>query len=257
MGFSFRLRLLSPTPTATHFFESSGLAAIVSRRMAPLRCLGPIHKVRSRRPSAGPASGELAPGLRNIPQQFQASPGTNVRVKGALPMSTVVLRNLPLDWESLEDSMDRPRDWPHHNLLDVETGQVFFLHDGVVRYVRDGGPTWLAPWQEEDVPLARRILADETGRYVPIPVPSNDENYRAMRDFIRHPAVSEDLGRELLEALMGPGAFRRFRAVLARAPRVRKHWNEFEQAWQRWWLDRWLRSLGIDPGSDESDRSGV
>lgn len=106
-------------------------------------------------------------------------------------MSAEALRSVSLDWESLEDALNPPRNSPHHELLDAETGEVISLHDGVVRHVRDGRPTWLAPWQEEDVPLARRVLADETGRYAPIPVPSDDERHWAMRDFIREPAVRE------------------------------------------------------------------
>jgi hypothetical protein len=89
-----------------------------------------------------------------------------------MPDNTTTLRKLAVDWEMLEHSSGRPRDWRHHDLLDTETGQVVFLDEETVRRVREGTEDRLmAPWQRNDVELARQVLSARPGRYVPIPVP--------------------------------------------------------------------------------------
>lgn len=121
-------------------------------------------------------------------------------------LESAALKKIPVDWEALLDSMRRTPYWSDYDFLDMETGQVLFLNGDVFRWVRRGEPEpmpWFAPWQEEDIPLARKVLADETGRYAEIPAPDRAESRRA-------------------------------------------EFNHCERELIRDWLQRWLRSIGID-----------
>lgn len=111
-------------------------------------------------------------------------------------MTRPTLRKLSIDWDDLRDALDRPWSWRHHDLLDVETGEVLLIHDSVMRHVEQGEPEGqrMGPWQLEDVPLARKILADRSERYVPIPRPEKEDRFEAMLNFTRHPELLKPTG---------------------------------------------------------------
>ena len=162
----------------------------------------------------------------------------------------LTLKPVQVDWQSLwEAVIQRNHPYTHCDFLDTETGQTIFLHEEVVGRIRNESAyvnRMLPPWVKEDLPKARQVLADKTGRYLLIPEPDSDEWYRARLDFTCHPEVSMDMRLRLLDALDGSGAFRRFQAVLRDAPQVRKCWDSFEKEWTLKWLHSWLRSVGID-----------
>lgn len=174
-------------------------------------------------------------------------------------IESLTLKPVRVDWQSLWEAVIlRNHPYTHYDFLDTETGKTIFLHEEVVGRIRNESAyvnRMLPPWVKEDLPKAREILADETGRYLLIPEPDSDEWYRARLDFTCHPeVVSMEMRQRLLNALDGSGAFRRFKAVLRDAPIVQKCWDAFEKEWTLQWLQSWLRRVGIDAARPASSR---
>ncbi len=82
-----------------------------------------------------------------------------------------------------------------------------------------------------------QVLLDDR-RYIRIPERDSDEAFDVMRGFID--TVEEGPLRELLEnALDGAGSFGRFKAVLLRDKKVRKHWHGYNAKAMIRVVDRW------------------
>ena len=103
------------------------------------------------------------------------------------------LRDVPVDWEALEDAFENNA--PEvHSYLHLTTGEVLRVVDGVA-----------------DPQMHVRIASD--GNYLRIDPVSSREQYRWMERFI--PMVEDaDLREKLTQAIDGKGAFRRFKDVL-------------------------------------------
>src|SRR6201990_2911306 len=102
------------------------------------------------------------------------------------------LRDIPVDWEALEDAFENNA--PEvHSYLHVTTGEVLRVVDGVA-----------------DPQMHSRISSDPN--YLRIDPVSSREQYRWMERFI--PMVDEgELKTKLSQAIDGKGAFRRFKDV--------------------------------------------
>lgn len=94
--------------------------------------------------------------------------------------------------------------------LDVQTGEITPVFVDLVE--RGGNP--------ED---ARRIASGINVRYFLIPHKPSSEGYAEMEDFI-NTAKDKRLREQLIEAIEGKGAFRRFRDVLATSPVDEERW---------------------------------
>src|ERR1700709_2347304 len=103
------------------------------------------------------------------------------------------LRDIPVDWEALEDAFENNA--PEvHSYLHLTTGEVLRVVDGVA-----------------DPQMHVRIASD--GNYLRIDPVSSREQYRWMERFI--PMAEEgELKTNLSQAIDGKGAFRRFKDVL-------------------------------------------
>src|SRR5271165_997571 len=109
------------------------------------------------------------------------------------PAGTTAVRDIPIDWEALEDAFENNA--PEvHSYLHLVTGDVLRVVDGVA-----------------DPQMHARIAAD--GNYLRIDPVSSREQYRWMERFI--PMVDDPVLRgKLAQAIDGKGAFRRFKDVL-------------------------------------------
>jgi len=136
------------------------------------------------------------------------------------------LREVPVDWESLEDAFENNA--PEvHSYLHLSTGEVIRVVDGLA-----------------DPQMHARISGDTT--YLRIDPVSSREQYRWMERFI--PMVDElDLRSKLAHAIDGKGAFRRFKDVLMTNTAERERWFTFRSERLRTFMQAWIDANCIKP----------
>jgi hypothetical protein len=149
-------------------------------------------------------------------------------------------REVPVDWEALEDAFENNA--PEvHSYLHLATGEVLRVVDGVA-----------------DPQMHVRISSD--ANYLRIDPVSSREQYRWMERFI--PMVDDvELRGKLMHAIDGKGAFRRFKDVLMTYGPDRERWFTFRSERLRTFMEAWLNAHAIKatprpawtegPGSDE------
>ncbi|HVK68812.1 MAG TPA: UPF0158 family protein [Polyangium sp.] len=140
--------------------------------------------------------------------------------------SGVVYRDIPIDWEALEDAFENNA--PEvHSYLHLVTGDVLRVVDGVA-----------------DPQMHARIAAD--ANYLRIDPVSSREQYRWMERFI--PMVEEpELQGKLTQAIDGKGAFRRFKDVLMSYGPERERWFSFRSERLRIFMEAWLNAHALNP----------
>jgi hypothetical protein len=143
----------------------------------------------------------------------------------ASPASEPV-RDVPVDWEALEDAFENNA--PEvHSYLHLTTGEVLRVVDGVA-----------------DPTMHSRIASD--GSYLRIDPVSSREQYRWMERFI--PMVDAgELRDRLTQAIDGKGAFRRFKDVLMSFGPDRERWFVFRSERLRTFMEAWLAAHAIKP----------
>ena len=141
-----------------------------------------------------------------------------------LPANPGPLRDVPVDWEALEDAFENNA--PEvHSYLHLTTGEVLRVVDGVA-----------------DPQMHVRIASD--GNYLRIDPVSSREQYRWMERFI--PMVEDlDLRGKLTQAIDGKGAFRRFKDVLMSYAAERERWFQFRSERLRTFMEAWLNAHAI------------
>ena len=137
---------------------------------------------------------------------------------------TAPIRDVPVDWEALEDAFENNA--PEvHSYLHLTTGEVLRVVDGVA-----------------DPQMHARISADTN--YLRIDPVSSREQYRWMERFI--PMVDEpELKGKLAQAIDGKGAFRRFKDVLMTYAADRERWFTFRSERLRTFMEAWLSAHAI------------
>lgn len=137
---------------------------------------------------------------------------------------TAPMRDVPVDWEALEDAFENNA--PEvHSYLHLTTGEVLRVVDGVA-----------------DPQMHARISADTN--YLRIDPVSSREQYRWMERFI--PMVDDtDLQGKLAHAIDGKGAFRRFKDVLMAYAADRERWFAFRSERLRTFMEAWLDAHAI------------
>jgi len=134
------------------------------------------------------------------------------------------IREVPVDWEALEDAFENNA--PEvHSYLHLTTGEVLRVVDGVA-----------------DPQMHARISADPN--YLRIDPVSSREQYRWMERFI--PMVDDnELRGKLAQAIDGKGAFRRFKDVLMSYGADRERWFAFRSERLRTFMEAWLSAHAI------------
>src|SRR5580658_3735076 len=138
------------------------------------------------------------------------------------------VRDIPIDWEALEDAFENNA--PEvHSYLHLVTGDVLRVVDGVA-----------------DPQMHARIAAD--ANYLRIDPVSSREQYRWMERFI--PMIDEpDLRGKLTQAIDGKGAFRRFKDALMNYAEERERWFAFRSERLRTFMEAWLAAHAIKAAS--------
>jgi hypothetical protein len=142
------------------------------------------------------------------------------------PAAGVPVRDIPIDWEALEDAFENNA--PEvHSYLHLQTGDVLRVVDGVA-----------------DPQMHARIAADMT--YLRIDPVSSREQYRWMERYI--PMVEDpELQQKLTQAIDGKGAFRRFKDVLMSYGPERERWFSFRSERLRIFMEAWLSAHALNP----------
>lgn len=135
-------------------------------------------------------------------------------------------RDIPVDWEALEDAFENNA--PEvHSYLHLGTGEVLRVVDGIA-----------------DPEMHARIALDS--EYVRVEPVSSREQYRWMERFI--PMVeNEELKQKLMRAIDGKGAFRRFKDVLMGYVQEREQWFVFRSERLRVFMEAWLAAHAFKP----------
>ncbi len=135
-------------------------------------------------------------------------------------------RDVPVDWEALEDAFENNA--PEvHSYLHVATGEVLRVVDGIA-----------------DPEMHARIASD--ANYMRVDPVSSREQYRWMERFI--PMVDDpDLRGQLTNAIDGKGAFRRFKDVLMSHGPERERWFAFRSERLRVFMEAWLGAHALVP----------
>jgi hypothetical protein len=142
------------------------------------------------------------------------------------PQPGAALRDIPIDWEALEDAFENNA--PEvHSYLHVGTGDVLRVVDGVA-----------------DPQMHARIGADP--HYLRVDPVSSREQYRWMERYI--PMVEDqELTSKLTQAIDGKGAFRRFKDVLMSYGPERERWFTFRSERLRIFMEAWLTAHALNP----------
>lgn len=142
---------------------------------------------------------------------------------GAAPQA---IRDVPVDWEALEDAFENNA--PEvHSYLHLVTGEVLRVVDGVA-----------------DPEMHARISADPA--YMRVDPVSSREQYRWMERFIQM-LEEGDLRDRLAAAIDGKGAFRRFKDVLMTFAAERERWFAFRSERLRVFMEAWLSAHALRP----------
>jgi hypothetical protein len=132
--------------------------------------------------------------------------------------------DVPVDWEALEDAFENNA--PEvHSYLHLATGEVLRVVDGIA-----------------DPQMHSRIAADAA--YVRVEPVSSREQYRWMERFIQMLDPGE-LRDELVLAIDGRGAFRRFKDVLMLNANERERWFTFRSERLRVFMEAWLEAHAL------------
>lgn len=145
-------------------------------------------------------------------------------LEGSNMSSQPAIRDVPIDWEALEDAFENNA--PEvHSYLHLVTGEVLRVVDGVA-----------------DPQMHVRIASD--ANYLRIDPVSSREQYRWMERFI--PMVDDaELRTKLTQAIDGKGAFRRFKDVLMGYAAERERWFTFRSERLRTFMEAWLTAHAI------------
>src|SRR5260221_331214 len=138
----------------------------------------------------------------------------------------VAIRDVPVDWEALEDAFENNA--PEvHSYLRLGTGEVLRVVDGIA-----------------DPEMHARIAADTS--YLRVDPVSSREQYRWMERFIQM-LEDGDLRDKLTSAIDGKGAFRRFKDVLMAHAAERERWFAFRSERLRVFMEAWLGAHALRP----------
>jgi hypothetical protein len=138
--------------------------------------------------------------------------------------NSLPVRDVPVEWESLEDAFENNA--PEvHSYLHLVSGEVLRVVDGIA-----------------DPEMHARIASDAA--YLRIEPVSSREQYRWMERFI--PMVDEPTLRgQLSQAIDGKGAFRRFKDVLIGYTAERERWFAFRSERLRVFMEAWLAAHAL------------
>ena len=175
------------------------------------------------------------------------------------------MKNLKINFDEIQKAMEDVARDTFDYFLDLETGEVLAFSEEIlaevkarlydsdsedigadVEYIEFDEDPEIPEWMEDEVELALEILFDTKDRYPRIPERTSSAAYHTMVEFA---TTIEDaaLNERLAAALVGKGAFRKFKDILLDHPRERKSWHGFNSKAVKNETVEWLRSIDVEP----------
>ena len=157
-------------------------------------------------------------------------------------------RKLKIELEELITAMEDARRDYNEYFLDRKTGEVIAVPEELLRAAQE--EDWgerkrcLLEWERSLTGVVEGIVLGEDPRWIRVPSVPTHEVYELMVEFAES-VEDRHLGELPEMALDGPGAFRRFKDVLARYPSQLDRWHAFKRSYFEREAAEWLESLGI------------
>lgn len=145
---------------------------------------------------------------------------------------------------SVQDVIDE-MDLLNHELkafLNTRTGELITLSVEELGQAEDDVDVSDCPaWQQESIEQARQVL--DSDEYISLPSAFDIDDYRVMEQFC-YTVEDQGICEELLYAITGRGAFRRFKDMIYRLG-IQTDWYRFRQKELEKIAVRWLEENGI------------
>jgi hypothetical protein len=153
-----------------------------------------------------------------------------------------------VDFEPIEQSMrDLCRESSDY-YFQKTTGKVIVLPKGVIRFLTqesvDGRKDHVTDWDASMIPVARQIILEGSMDFARIPEAFGQPEHSWMKEFsgtIR----SAKLKQQILQALRGRGACKRFKEILKEFPEESRQWSHFRSRCWKEKIQTWLEQYGI------------
>ena len=134
--------------------------------------------------------------------------------------------------------------------FDRQTGEVHIISDEDIAAANDEQRAAEAPdWQQDSIAIARQIEAGPGDRFIPLPDQFDAHEWEMMRRFA-YTVENEAISDQLLDAIRGAGAFRRFEDGVHRLS-VSDQWNAFRDRCYREMAIDWCDANGIEWEPDD------
>jgi hypothetical protein len=126
--------------------------------------------------------------------------------------------------------------------LNPETGEIRTITSEDYALVeQDGSPDELAEWERDAIPLIREVV--DSGTWLALPGRFEIHEWSIMESFARL-APEESHREQLMDAIHGGGAFRRFKSAVHRL-RIERDWYAFREEALSNIARSWLDSHGL------------
>jgi hypothetical protein len=137
------------------------------------------------------------------------------------------------------DALDPPDDWAAY--LNLDTGEVITVSGEERRMVERNVPEDDLPdWQREALPRVREAL--DSDRFVPLPDRFKVHEWGIMERFSVE--RTDPQRNQLLDAIHGPGAFRRFKQAIRRLG-IEEEWHRYRDSALEEIAKEWLEAHGL------------
>jgi len=148
----------------------------------------------------------------------------------------------PVSLQSVVNEMDIPSD-EMTAYVNKKTGELFTVSEEETRIIEAGNEDdeFIPQWQKEILPKVREVL--ESDDFVALPDKFEIHEYSIMERFCLS-LPDEALQNELLHAIRGSGAFRRFKAAIYRKE-IQDDWYRFRNEALKRIATDFLESEGI------------
>lgn len=135
---------------------------------------------------------------------------------------------------------------------DREAGRIVMVEESVLRNVEEGDEgalADLAKWHDEELEIARAIVADTSDRFIAPPDRFEFHEYRQLERFISTLA-DQTASEQLWRAIKGKGAFRYFKDTLHRLG-LQEQWYRYRERAMKEFVIDWAKDNQV-PYEDDS-----
>ena len=127
-----------------------------------------------------------------------------------------------------------------NTFLNIKTGEIVYVSDDELQSAEDDE---LSDWELDDVSAAIDILENEAD-YIELPTQFDINEYHMITTFC-HSVEDSQIRSQLLAAVRGKGAFRRFKDLITQYE-IEDEWYAYRDKCYREIAIRWCQNNGIE-----------